>query len=191
MDINNENSWIDVLGKIPSGLFVLTSRHVVQKAGNQKSADQQVGDPATVTINTGKHDAGILETGMLASWVMQAGFEPPMLSIAVRKDRYLAEWLEAKSPCVLNLLAEGQKKYLSHFGRGFAATEPAFVGLEIERDSRQVPILAEALGHLECEPRQHVDSGDHRIFLVEIVGGRLRSAEAAPAVHIRKSGLKY
>jgi flavin reductase (DIM6/NTAB) family NADH-FMN oxidoreductase RutF len=54
-----------------------------------------------------------------------------------------------------------------------------------------VPILNDAIGHLECEPTAHVDSGDHRIFLAKIARGKLANAELKPMVHIRKSGANY
>jgi len=149
-----------VLGKIPSGLFILTAKH-----------DSQ-------------------ETGMLASWVVQAGFEPPMVSIAIRQDRYLAGWLQDGCPIVLNIVGTDQKKLLGHFGRGFDIGQPAFTDLAIERCSRGVPILADSVGHLECTPREHLDSGDHRIFLAEVIGGR-PGPQKEPYVHIRSNGFRY
>lgn len=149
-----------ILGRIPSGLFIVTAR----------SGDQ--------------------ETGMLASWVMQAGFEPPMLTVAVGLKRYVADWLTADAPFAVNVLAADQRKLLSHFGRGFAPGEPAFTGLEVERTPAGLPVLAEALGHLECRVRGHVESGDHRIVLAEITAGKLHR-EAEPLVHVRNNGLKY
>lgn len=148
------------LGRIPSGLYVLSARH------------------------------GPLETGMLASWVQQAGFEPPMVSVALRLGRYVTEWLGAGDPFVLNIVAEHDKALLKHFVRGFEPGEPAFDGLEILRSSQGVPVLAAALGHLECLPRAHVDSGDHRVFTAEVVGGHAAD-DRAPFVHLRKSGLRY
>jgi flavin reductase (DIM6/NTAB) family NADH-FMN oxidoreductase RutF len=149
-----------ILGRVPSGLFILTIAH-------QEN-----------------------ETGMLTSWVMQAGFEPPMLTVAVKQGRHVTEWLTAKEPFVLNLLRDDQKSLLSHFGRGFELGEPAFTGLKVHRTADNVPILVEALGHLECRPKSHVDSGDHRIFLAEIVAGQL-TTDGQPYVHIRKNGLRY
>jgi flavin reductase (DIM6/NTAB) family NADH-FMN oxidoreductase RutF len=154
------DSMSAVLGRIPSGIFILTARH------------------------------GQDETGMLASWVMQAGFEPPMVSVAVRRDRYLAEWLLTDSPFVLNLVAQGHKPLLSHFGRGFEPGQPAFEGLSITRSSHGVPVLSDIIGHLECEPAGHVDTGDHRIFVARVTGGAL-AADEPPMVHIRKTGMKY
>ena len=80
---------------------------------------------------------------------------------------------------------------MKHFGRGFEPGTPAFDGIPITRCRRGVPILSVALGHLECEPVRHADSGDHRIFLANVVRGRLNNADAKPMIHVRKSGAKY
>ena len=149
-----------ILGRVPSGIFILT-------AGT--------GDRAT---------------GMLASWVMQAGFEPPMVTVAVKQGRYVADWLTRGEPFVLNVVGEGQTHLLKHFGKGFEPNEPAFTCLEIHPCSRGVPVLAEAVGHLECEPTSHVDSTDHRIFLARVTHGAL-AHDIPPMVHIRKSGAHY
>ncbi len=150
-----------VLGRVPSGLFILTVRHQGQ------------------------------ETGMLASWVMQAGFEPPTVTIAVKKGRYVAQWLLEKAPAVLNVLAEGQSQLVSHFARGFKPGEDAFGELKVFRTQEGVPVLEDCLGHLECRVLDHVDSPDHHVFLAEVVGGRLHQADAKPWVHVRKNGLQY
>jgi flavin reductase (DIM6/NTAB) family NADH-FMN oxidoreductase RutF len=148
------------LGKVPSGLFVLTLGH----DGN--------------------------ETGMLTSWVMQAGFEPPMVTVALRHDRYVANWLAEGAPFVLNLLAEDNQKLVSHFGRGFDQDQPAFAGLELIRTAAGLPALADALGFLECRPKTQVESGDHHIFVAEVVAGHLKM-EKQPYIHVRRNGLRY
>lgn len=150
-----------VLGRVPSGIYILTVRH----NGN--------------------------ETGMLASWVMQAGFEPPTVTVAVKKGRYLIDWLDAGSLFALNVVGESGKGLLGHFGRGFEPGEAAFEGLVLERNEQEVPLLTEgSIGHLLCKPNGHVDSGDHRIFSAEVIGGAL-SDDESPMVHIRKTGAHY
>ncbi len=157
----SKKSFDPVLGRLPSGIFILT-------------------------IGTGAR-----ATGMLASWVMQAGFEPPTVSVAVKQGRYICDWLTECQPFVLNLVGDGQTNFLKHFGKGFEPGAPAFEGLAVSHCARGVPILNDALGHLECEPIGHVDSGDHRVFLAKIARGRLIDAEAKPMVHVRKSGANY
>ena len=56
-----------VLGRVPSGIFILT-------------------------VGTGDR-----ATGMLASWVMQAGFEPPMVTVAVKQAATSASGSRAAS----------------------------------------------------------------------------------------------
>jgi flavin reductase (DIM6/NTAB) family NADH-FMN oxidoreductase RutF len=149
------------LGHIPSGIFILT-------------------------VGTGAR-----ATGMLTSWVMQAGFEPPTISVAVKLGRYICDWLTEGQPFVLNLVGTGQKDLMKHFSQGFEPGTPAFEGLEITHCARGVPILKNALGHLECEPATHVDSGDHRVVLAKVVRGRFNTSELGPMVHVRKSGSHY
>ncbi len=144
---------------IPSGLFILTAR------------------------------SGSAQTGMLVSWVMQAGFEPPMVSLALRQGRYLVDWLQPETPIVLNHLGVEQKQLLSHFGRGFDEGQPAFEGLKTTT-WQEVPVIVDAAAHLECVVRGHADSGDHRIFLAEVIGGETHN-DVEPWVHIRKNGLRY
>ncbi len=128
---------------------------------------------------------------MLSSWVMQAGFEPPMISVAVKNERYVCDWLTAGEPFVLNLVGENQTQFLKHFGKGFKPDEPAFTGLSVAHCARGVPILKDCLGYMECEPVRHVDSGDHRVFLAKVARGKMLASDVEPMIHIRKSGAKY
>jgi len=153
-----------VLGRVPSGLFILT-------------AQSPEGD----------------ETGLLASWVQQAGFDPPAITVAVNKSRYLNDWL-AKSPRVaISVVGESQKEYLGHFGRGFEPGEPAFEGLDIARTSHELPVLADSLGWLAGEVTGSVEAGDHVIYAVRISESSAgpRIADEKPWVHLRKNGLGY
>jgi flavin reductase (DIM6/NTAB) family NADH-FMN oxidoreductase RutF len=149
-----------VLGRVPSGIFILT-------------------------LGTGARS-----TGMLASWVMQAGFEPASVTVAVKKDRYVADRLKNDEPFALNLVGTAHGALLKHFGKGFAPGEAAFEGVPTKLAATGVPLLDDCLGHLECEPTAHVESGDHLIVVARIVRGKL-VGEGEPMVHIRKSGSHY
>jgi flavin reductase (DIM6/NTAB) family NADH-FMN oxidoreductase RutF len=149
------------LGRIPSGLYILTVRH---------------GDRAT---------------GLLASWVQQAGFEPPMLTVAVQRDRYVADWIAASGQFTLNQLAVGSKALIRHFGRGFAADAPAFEGLSLRDDAQGGPVLAAAMAYLDAEVDAQVVEGDHRIFLARIVAGDVLDSDAEPFLHVRANGFHY
>ena len=149
------------LGRVPSGLYILT----VRRDG--------------------------LATGMLASWVQQAGFDPPMVSVAIHKDRYLAGWIRDSGRFVLNQVPAGNKTLLRHFGKGFGPDELAFEGVRIDHDHPAGPVLAEALAYLVVEPAGEVAGGDHVVLLGRIVEGGVIDPEGHPLVHIRQNGLHY
>jgi flavin reductase (DIM6/NTAB) family NADH-FMN oxidoreductase RutF len=149
------------LGRVPSGLYILTARH------------------------------GERETGMLASWVQQCSFDPPQVTVAVRQGREVLAWLTDGSPFTLNLLAEGQSNLISHFGKGFTLDQPAFTGLNVERIDGKPPVLLDTLGHLECRVVTRLLCGDHEVMVGVVVAGRLHQPEGKPWVHVRKSGLRY
>jgi flavin reductase (DIM6/NTAB) family NADH-FMN oxidoreductase RutF len=158
--MEDRQSIFQILGKLPSGMLILSTRRAE------------------------------LETGMLVSWVMQAGFEPPTITVALLRHRYVGQWLSEKCPFVLNLLEEGQTSLLRHFSKGFSPEQRPFANLEVERTASGIPTLIAALGYIECEPTHHMDSGDHRIFLAKVTGGRLM-ASRQPMIHIRNTGTHY
>lgn len=164
MSQDKNSDLAQVLGRIPSGVFVLTC-----------------GDNAGNT------------TGMLASWVQQAAFEPPMISIVVKSGRYVNEWLAQTGRAVINIVSESQKQLLGHFGRGFEPDQDAFEGLEITTGETGLPILCDTLGYLEGEVVANVDAGDHRVYLLNVVaaGSGARLADESPMIHIRKNGFNY
>jgi flavin reductase (DIM6/NTAB) family NADH-FMN oxidoreductase RutF len=164
METETQQAIAQVLGRIPSGIWILTI------------ADGRGG-----------------ETGMLASWVQQAAFEPPMVTFAVSRERYLNTWLKQTQTAALNLLGESQKNYLRHFGNGFKPEEPAFDALSITRGQTGLPLLSDALGYLEGKIAGSLEAGDHTIYALEVTaaGAGPGFPDERPMVHLRKSGFRY
>lgn len=164
MTDTDRNTIGAVLGRIPSGLAIVTVR--------------------------GPNGA---QTGMLASWFQQVSFDPPALSIAVKQGRYINDWLAADGALAVNLLGEGQKSFLSHFGKGFGPDEEAFSGIETSTGTNGVTVLTQALGWLEGRVTQRLDVGDHALIIAEITAaGRGPDLDAVrPTVHIRRNGFNY
>jgi len=131
------------LGRVPSGLYVLTVRH------------------------------GDAETGMLVSWVQQCSFTPPQLSVAIQKGRDILAWLPDGAAFTLNILDAGQTDMIVHFGRGFALDQPAFTGLEATKSEAGAPVLSEVVAYLDCQVAGRCSAGDHELLLARVVGGRV------------------
>lgn len=131
------------LGKIPSGVGVLTARH-----GNEESA-------------------------MLASWFQQAAFDPPMITVAVNRKRPIGAIIAASKTFSLSLFHTNQKDLFAHFAKGFQPGEDPFEGIKVARKKTKNPILADAMAYLECELVGVTDAGDHSIYLGRIIDGGL------------------
>jgi flavin reductase (DIM6/NTAB) family NADH-FMN oxidoreductase RutF len=153
-----------VLGQVPSGLFIL-------------SAKSSQGD----------------ETGMLASWVQQAAFDPPTITVAINRQRYLHGWLEPGMAIALSQVAESQKQLLGHFGRGFEPGVPAFEGIDVIRSPAGLAVLPDSIGWMEGTIVSSMDAGDHTVYLARLTAGGAgnRLGQERPWVHIRKNGLNY
>jgi flavin reductase (DIM6/NTAB) family NADH-FMN oxidoreductase RutF len=132
---------------------------------------------------------GRRSTGVLVSWVQQAGFAPPSISVAVRKNRPILELLEGTGRCVLNAVTEDPSAMFRHFGRGFTLDEDAFSGLVTESGPFG-PELASCPTRLRCAIRGRADAGDHVVFVAE-VSAAVAGAGFKPYVHLRRNGLSY
>lgn len=101
------------LGRIPSGLYAVGAVHEGRRIG------------------------------MLCSFVEQAGFEPPMISIALGHDRPLRAVLEHGGLFSLNILGNEDKKLLAAFASG--REEDPFAAFTLLENGHGLPQLAEAL----------------------------------------------
>ncbi len=128
-------------------------------------------------------------TGMLVSWVQQAAFEPPMVSVAIKRGRTFLELLRESGRFTLNLVAAEADVLMKRFAAGPSPADDPFAGLEATPTPHGVE-LAEAVARLACETRNQVEAGDHVLFLAEVVAGDADTGRK-PRVHIRKTGLSY
>lgn len=128
-------------------------------------------------------------TGMLASWVQQAGFDPPSVSVALRKGRPIESLIESARRFALNLIGENPGPMFRHFGRGFSLEQDAFAGLEY-KDTPGGVALADSIAVLDCEVSGRLDAGDHWLYVGRVTAAEIRGT-GGPYVHLRKSAANY
>jgi flavin reductase (DIM6/NTAB) family NADH-FMN oxidoreductase RutF len=154
------SSLARALGRVPSGLFIVSTH--------------RDGRPV----------------GFLGSFVMQMGFEPPTLCVAVGKTRpHLAD-LRRSGHFALSILDAGSRSLMAPFLRKLPETASPFDGLALERAASGSPVLTGALAWLDCRVTGEFETGDHVAVFGEVVEGRLLR-EGEPSTHVRKSGLGY
>ena len=148
------------LGTIPSGLYVVT------------------------TLADGR------PSGFLGSFVMQAGFEPPMVSVAIGLDRpHLAD-IRRSGRFALSILDPASRNLMSPFLRRIQAPATPFDGLALGRTAAGSVVLTDALAWIDCQVRGEHPCGDHVVVFGEVVEASLQR-EADPSTHVRKNGLGY
>src|SRR5688500_2095858 len=127
------------LGRVPSGVYILTAEHD--------------GKPAA----------------MMASWVQQASFAPPALTVAIAKDRPIAGVVRSSRTFALSVVGEHETPIMRKYARGVPENEDPFAGMKVERTAvLGLPVLSEALAILECRVTQVVAfNGDHELYVGE------------------------
>ena len=129
---------------------------------------------------------------MLASWVSQATFNPPGLTVAVAKERAIESLLYKGNSFVLNVLAEGEHLGLmKHFLKPFAPGEDRFAGVATEEAENGCPVLTDSLAYVECQVANRMECGDHWLLYAVAEQGKVLESDAVTAVHHRKSGTHY
>ena len=150
----------------------------------EQAVGRIVGSLCVLTVKRGE-----ISTAMLASWVSQATFNPPGLTVAVAKDRAIESYLYEGDRFVLNILEQG-KQLRKHFMKKFAPGEDRFLDVQSEETIGGL-ILSEGLAYLECRVAQRMECGDHWLIYAIVENGKLLQSNGLTAVHHRKTASNY
>lgn len=165
--------------------FTKKSLVAKQPATNvEQAVGRIIGSLCVVTATQGE-----IKTGMLASWVTQASFNPPGLTIAVAKDRAMENLTHTSNPFIVNILAEG-REIRKHFMKVYEPGQDRFKGLDITEGNGGV-ILNGALAYLECTVQSRMEVGDHWLVYATVNDGKVLNQDGMTAVHHRKSASFY
>ncbi len=138
-----ENTWLQSLSKMTYGIYVLTTFYKDE-------------------IN-----------GMIASWVTQVSYDPPMVIVAIHPNRYSHGLVQKSGYFALHSLSRNQTDLLQRF----KGPDPAakFESIHWTRGETGCPILSTCIAYMECCVRESCNPGNHTIFLGEIKNARILS----------------
>ena len=149
------------LGRIPSGVYILTATHAGKSAA------------------------------MMVSWAQQASFAPPAVSIAMAKDRFVRTLLDGGGNAALSVLAQGDNALMKKYARGIPEGEDPFAGVNTAETPGGAIYLADAVAWLELRILKTCDFGaDHDLYIAEITAAAMLK-DAAPFTHVRGNGFHY
>jgi flavin reductase (DIM6/NTAB) family NADH-FMN oxidoreductase RutF len=108
--------------------------------------------------------------GMIASWVSQVSYEPPMIMVAIHPNRYSHHLIKKSGYFTLHLLAKNQTDLLERF-KGHDPSAK-FNGIQWTRGKTGCPILKACVAYMECEVKTSYSPGNHILFI-----GKVRNAK--------------
>ena len=120
----------------------------------------------------GNGDGGM--NALVASWVTQCSFDPPLIMVAVRKPSRTYDLVKAGKVFSLNLLDKKDRRIIRTLERPArsAGDKLGKVG-HVEEDTG-APILRHAFAYAECKVRAVYEPGDHALIVGEVVHAGLR-----------------
>jgi flavorubredoxin/flavin reductase (DIM6/NTAB) family NADH-FMN oxidoreductase RutF len=170
---------------------VRQSRQRLQPEGQVDRTAQAVGRIVGSLCVVTAHEESI-SSAMLASWVSQATFNPPGLTVAVAKDRAVESLLHRDGRFVLNVLSqENSLDMMKQFLKPFRPGEDRFEGVETLETEHGGIALAAALSYLDCRVINRMECGDHWVIYAQVDEGQLLDSHGLTALHHRKSGRNY
>jgi len=128
--------------------------------------------------------------GMLANWLTQASFEPPMLVLAIEHDSHMRLLIDMHGAFAVNVLESGQREFAGQLGRTFVKHPDKFKDVAWKPSPvTGSPIMDAGLGWVECRVTNEEAVGDHILYIAEVVeAGVNRQGEV---LTLKEAGFKY
>jgi flavin reductase (DIM6/NTAB) family NADH-FMN oxidoreductase RutF len=153
-----------VLWKAPSGLYVI-----------------------------GTTDKGSRRNAMTLNWLSQVSFDPKLVGIGVEREAVTHELIEASGVFTVCFIDREDRAIVRKF------TKPVDVDLDAKTlnefpyfDGRTgAPVLSQSVAYLECEVRNTVPTGNHSLFIGEVVDAKFLKDEETPVLRMEDTRMNY
>jgi flavin reductase (DIM6/NTAB) family NADH-FMN oxidoreductase RutF len=110
---------------------------------------------------------------MIVSWVSQVSYSPPLLMIALRRNRYALSAIQKNGFFSLSLLRVEQKPLVDHLKT--PTPQGRFSDFLVETERKSFFHLKGALASWECQLCSTLEAGDHILLI-----GEVKSVSATP-----------
>jgi len=149
-----------------------------------------VADPAVFRHVVGHLTSGVsvittvhagTRAGMTASSVTSLSMDPPMMLVCINRAAPMAASVSGSQCFAINVLSEQGAELARQFAK---PSDDKFRDVRISEGLRGMPLLDEALAHLECEVVEEVMGGTHKIFLGRVVRARA-ATDGEPLAYFR------
>ena len=122
------------------------------------------------------------------TWASQASFEPPMISVCIKRNSASYEIVKKRGEFILHLLGDNQKELASTFFKPTIFENEKLNGQEFSLESN-LPLLKDIPAYIQCKVVEILENGDHPLFLAEVVDAKINN-DSNP-LELRKTGWTY
>ena len=122
------------------------------------------------------------------TWVSQASFEPPMISVCIKRNSASYEIVKKRGEFILHLLGDNQKELASTFFKPTIFENEKLNGQEFSL-ANNLPLLKDIPAYIQCKVVEILENGDHPLFLAEVVDAKINN-DSDP-LELRKTGWTY
>ena len=122
------------------------------------------------------------------TWVSQASFQPPMISVCIKRNSASYEIVKKRGEFILHLLGDNQKELASTFFKPTIFENEKLNGQEFSL-ANNLPLLKDIPAYIQCKVVEILENGDHPLFLAEVVDAKINN-DSAP-LELRKTGWTY
>ncbi len=139
--------------------------------------------PAGVAVMT--VDTAGERLGLTVSSFVSLSLSPPLVGVSISRQAAMHELAREAHGFALSLLAGGQEWLAQHFARGVPPIG-MWHGIATTEGAVGAPLLAGALGWIECRIVDEHEVGDHTLLVGEVLSAQL-GPDAPPLVHHHSS----
>ena len=122
------------------------------------------------------------------TWVSQASFEPPMISVCIKRNSASYEIVKKRGEFILHLLGDNQKELASTFFKPTIFENEKLNEQEFSLENN-LPLLKDIPAYIQCKVVEILENGDHPLFLAEVVDAKINN-DSNP-LELRKTGWTY
>ena len=122
------------------------------------------------------------------TWVSQASFDPPLISVCIKRDSFPYTIVKERGEFILHILGEDQKDIAASFFKQ-TILENGLINKQKYHLQDNLPLLAAVPAYLKCKVVSIMEKGDHPLFLSEVKNAVVQTK--LEPLELRTTGWNY
>ena len=141
----------------------------------------------TVVTTLEQADDGPQPWGTTVNSFTGISLEPPLILVAIGKERSIHPIIERTGRFAVNILGEDSQAISDCFaGAPSPLPRTAFCNADYALGETGLPVLDSAVAYLGCEVDRVIEAGDHTIYLGQVVETGWRDEAGWPLLYFRR-----